>query len=72
MLFRSSGGVKGVEAIERLRDAFRIPAFLLTSEAAAAELAQTGARDIQVLRKPADPKLLRANLRRALDGRAKC
>ena len=70
--YHLSGGVKGVEAIERLRDAFRIPAFLLTSDAAAAELAQTGALDIQVLRKPADPKILRANLRQALDGRGRC
>jgi hypothetical protein len=32
-------------------------------------LAQAGALGIQVLRKPADPKILRAMLRQALDGR---
>jgi CheY-like chemotaxis protein len=67
--YHLSGGVTGIEAIGRLRGAFQIPAFLITSEAAAAELAQAGALGIQVLRKPADPKILRAMLRQALDGR---
>jgi CheY-like chemotaxis protein len=67
--YHLSGGVTGIEAIARLRGAFRIPAFLITSEAAAAELAQAGALGIEVLRKPADPKILRAMLRQALDRR---
>jgi hypothetical protein len=35
-------------------------------------LAQAGALGIQVLRKPADPKILRANFGQALDGGARC
>lgn len=69
--YHLSGGVTGIEAIARLRGAFQIPAFLITSEAAAAELAQAGSLGIEILRKPADPKILRAMLRQALDGRAK-
>ena len=69
--YHLSGGVTGIEAIARLRGAFRIPAFLITSDAAAAELAQAGTLDIQVLQKPGEPKILHANLGQALDGRAR-
>ena len=64
--YHLSGGPTGIEAIERLRSAFRIPAFLITSDAADAELAQPGALGIRVVRKPAAPNLLRAMLRQAL------
>ena len=55
-----------MEAIERLRGAFRIPAFLITGDAAVAELAQAGALGIRAVRKPADPNILCAMLRQAL------
>jgi len=64
--YHSSGGLTGIEVIERLRGAFRIPAFLITSDAAAAELAQAGALGIRVVEKPAAPNILRAMLRQAL------
>jgi CheY-like chemotaxis protein len=64
--YHLSNGLTGIEAIERLRGAFRIPAFLITGDAAVAELAQAGALGIRAVRKPADPNILRAMLRQAL------
>jgi CheY-like chemotaxis protein len=61
-----SSGLTSIEAIERLRGAFRISAFLITGDAAVAELVQVGALGIRVVRKPADPNILRATLRQAL------
>ena len=69
--YHLSDGQTGIEAIDRLRGAFRIPAFLITADAAAAELAQASDLDIEVVRKPADPKTLRAMLRQALGGRSR-
>jgi CheY-like chemotaxis protein len=66
--YHLSDGVTGIEAIGRLRGAFQIPAFLITSDAVAAELAQAGAHGIEVVPKPVDPKVLRALLTRALGG----
>jgi len=59
-------GVTGIEAIGRLRGAFQIPAFLITGDAVAAELAQAGAHGIPVVPKPVDPNILRAMLTQAL------
>jgi CheY-like chemotaxis protein len=64
--YHLSGGATGVEAIGRLRGALPIPAFLITSDVAAAELAQAAASGIHVVRKPADAKILRVTLRRLL------
>ena len=69
--YHLSGGATGIEAIERLRGAQRIPAFLITSDVAGAELAQADAGGIHVVRKPADAKVLRAMLRRLLGGSAR-
>jgi CheY-like chemotaxis protein len=69
--YHLSDGQTGIEVIDRLRGAFRIPAFLITADAAAAELAEAGGLDIEVVRKPADPKTLRAMLRQALGGRSR-
>ena len=69
--YHLSGGQTGIEAIDRLRGNFQIPAFLITADAAAAELAEASNLDIEVVRKPADPKTLRAMLRQALGGRSR-
>jgi CheY-like chemotaxis protein len=69
--YHLSDGVTGVEAIERLRGALPIPAFLITSDAAAAEAVQAGAQGIHVVRKPADVKVLRAMLRQVLSDPAR-
>ena len=69
--YHLSDGQTGIEAIDRLRGDFQIPAFLITADAAVAELAEAGNLDIEVMRKPADPKTLRAMLRQALGGRSR-
>jgi CheY-like chemotaxis protein len=58
-------GATGVEAIRRVR-ALQIPAVLITSDVAAAEMAQAGTNDIHVMPKPSDAKMLRIMLRRLL------
>jgi CheY-like chemotaxis protein len=45
--YHLSNGLTGIEAIERLRNAFRIPAFLITGDAALAELPQAGALGVR-------------------------
>jgi len=64
--YHLSGGATGIEAIGRLRGALPIPAFLITSDVAAAESAEAAASGIHVVHKPADAKILRATLRRLL------
>jgi len=65
--YRLSHGKIGVQAIERLRKVYGIPAFLITADARAQVL--NGARDDQylVLNKPVDPTMLRATVSRALN-----
>jgi CheY-like chemotaxis protein len=65
--YRLSHGKIGVQAIERLRKVYGIPAFLITADARAQVL--NGARDDQylVLNKPVDPMRLRATISRALN-----
>lgn len=69
--YHLSDGATGVEAIKRLRGALPIPAFLITSDAAAAETVQARAHDIHVVRKPANVKVLRALLRQVLSDPAR-
>lgn len=69
--YHLSDGATGVEAIKRLRGALPIPAFLITSDAAAAETVQASAHGIHVVRKPANVKVLRALLRQVLSDPAR-
>jgi two-component system, sensor histidine kinase len=61
--YRLAEGQIGVHAIERLRQAFEIPAFIITGETAIEQHDQTGTAPIDVLHKPVDPKSLNAMLR---------
>lgn len=60
--YHLSEGTTGIEAIERLRNAFQIPAFLISGDAAPERLREADARGYHVLHKPVDPKTLRAML----------
>jgi CheY-like chemotaxis protein len=57
-----AGGKVGVEAIKRLRDAFEIPALLITGEAAPAGSSEGCANRYHLMHKPADPTALQALL----------
>jgi CheY-like chemotaxis protein len=65
--YHLSDGVKGNEAIERLQKVFRVPAFLISGDAAMAESGRASARGLHLLRKPVDAKILRALLKQVLD-----
>jgi CheY-like chemotaxis protein len=58
--YRLSGGKSGVQAIERLRDTFDIPAFLISGETAPEQLYEARASRYELLHKPVDPTALRA------------
>jgi|SRR5712691_5395808 len=65
--YRLAGGKSGVHAIERLRGAYDIPAFLITGETAAERLHEARASRYRLLHKPVDPKALRAMIRQLLN-----
>jgi CheY-like chemotaxis protein len=60
--YHLSDRTTGIEAIERLRNAFQIPAFLITGDAAPERIREARARGYHLLHKPVDPKTLRALL----------
>ena len=64
--YHLSDGTTGIEAIERLRTAFQIPALLISGDAAPERLREAHARGYHLLHKPVDAKTLRAILTRAL------
>ena len=63
--YRLSEGAKGVDVIERLRSAFKIPALLISGDAAA-PLADADSGSYNLLHKPLDAVKLRAALADAL------
>lgn len=65
--YRLSGGKSGVQAIERLRDVYDIPAFLITGETTPGRLHEARASGYQLLHKPVDPRALRAMIRQLLN-----
>jgi CheY-like chemotaxis protein len=60
--YHLSDGTTGVEVIERLRNAFHIPAFLISGDAAPELVREAHGRGYHVLHKPVDPKTLRATM----------
>jgi CheY-like chemotaxis protein len=64
--YHLSDGTTGIEVIERLRNAFHIPAFLISGDAAPELLREAHGRGYHVLHKPVDPTTLRAMLNLAL------
>jgi CheY-like chemotaxis protein len=66
--YHLSGGTTGVEAIERLREAFPVPAFLITGDASPQLLREADGRGYHVLHKPVEAKTLRAMLNLVLKG----
>jgi CheY-like chemotaxis protein len=56
--YRLAEGPVGVAAIERLRQAFEIPAFIVTGERTLEPLSEADSAGIDVLQKPLDPKSL--------------
>jgi DNA-binding NtrC family response regulator len=64
--YRLSAGAKGTDVIERLRDAFAIPALLISGDGAA-PLAAAGPGSYNLLHKPLDAAKFRAALVDAFD-----
>jgi CheY-like chemotaxis protein len=64
-------GATGIEAIERIRKAYRVPAILMTGDAAPERLREAHAHGHQVLHKPVNPGPLRTMLTRVLEGTAR-
>jgi CheY-like chemotaxis protein len=65
--YRLSHGKIGTQAIERLRKAYGIPAFLITADTRAQFLKEASNDQYLVLNKPVDATTLRATVSRALD-----
>jgi CheY-like chemotaxis protein len=64
--YHLSDGTTGIEVIERLLNAFDIPALLISGDAGPELLREAHGRGYHVLHKPVDPKTLRAMLDRVL------
>ena len=64
--YRLSEGKSGLDVIERLREVFDVPAFLITGDAALERRDAARASRYQLLYKPIDPTALRALLRQVL------
>jgi CheY-like chemotaxis protein len=59
--YRLSRGARGVDAIERLRSAFEIPALLISGDASS-PLREAGSRGYHLLHKPVNAERFRAAL----------
>jgi CheY-like chemotaxis protein len=64
--YHLADGTTGIEAIERLRKKFQIPAIIITGDTAAERLREAHACGYHVLHKPVSPRPLRAMLKRVL------
>jgi CheY-like chemotaxis protein len=69
--YHLSDGTTGIEVIERLCDAFHIPAFLVSGDAGLEILREAHGRGYHVLHKPVAPKTLRDMLNLVLTGAAR-
>jgi CheY-like chemotaxis protein len=65
--YHLSDGMTGIEVIERLRNAFHIPALLISGDAGPTLLREAHGRGYHVLHKPVEPKTLRAMLEQVLE-----
>lgn len=64
--YRLGGGKNGVEAIEHLRDAFEIPALIITGGVTPAAPQERRKSHYQLMHKPVDPNTLQTMLSQAL------
>jgi CheY-like chemotaxis protein len=64
--YHLADGTTGIEAIERIRKIFQIPAIIITGDTAAERLREAHACGYHVLHKPVSPRPLRAMLKRVL------
>jgi two-component system, sensor histidine kinase len=64
--YRLGGGRNGVQAVEQLRDAFEIPALIITGGVAPARPPERRASRYELMQKPVDPAALHETLREAL------
>jgi len=69
--YNLSEGTTGIEVIERLRNAFHIPAFLISGDAAPELLREAHGRGYHILHRPVNPKTLRAMLNLVLKNNAR-
>jgi CheY-like chemotaxis protein len=69
--YNLSEGTTGIEVIERLRNAFHIPAILISGDAAPELLREAHGRGYHILHKPVNPKTLRAMLNLVLKNNAR-
>jgi CheY-like chemotaxis protein len=69
--YHLSDGATGIEVIERLRNAFHIPAVLISGDAAPELVRAAHGRGYHVLHKPVDPKTLLAMLNLELESIAR-
>jgi len=64
--YRLAGGRNGVQAVEQLREAFEIPALIITGGVAPARPQERRATHYELMHKPVDPTALHETLREAL------
>ena len=65
--YRLAGGRNGVQAVEQLRDAFEIPALIITGGVPPARSPERRASRYELMHKPVDPTALHETLREALN-----
>jgi CheY-like chemotaxis protein len=64
--YRLAGGRNGVQAVEQLREAFEIPALIITGGVAPARPQERRTSRYELMHKPVDPTALHETLREAL------
>src|SRR3954447_16689769 len=65
--YRLAGGRSGVQAVEQLREAFEIPALIITGGVARPRPQERGEGRYELMQKPVDPTELHEILREALN-----
>jgi len=64
--YRLAGGRSGVQAVEQLREAYEIPALIITGGVAPARPQERRESRFELMHKPVDPAALHETLREAL------
>jgi len=64
--YRLAGGKNGVQAVEHVRDAYEIPALIITGGVAPASAQERRPTHYELMQKPVDPAALQAMLSEAL------
>jgi CheY-like chemotaxis protein len=67
--YRLAGGRSGVQAVEQLREAFEIPALIISGGVAPARPQERRVSRYELMHKPVDPTALHETLREALERR---